>query len=126
MHKPSGPYRGLYRRVPLWGCSLPSFTMDINCLRFGRHGIQMQSRQATDTEDSGTYHIASLAYVRDYAGNPYQTSVGVALRQDTVKDEDRTAQSVADIRKRAADDRAYQDAHGLTNPPADSDTSTPE
>ena len=121
-----GPYRGLYWRVPPWGCSLPSFTMDIKWIRFGRNSIQMQSRQATDTEDSGTYHIANLTLVREFAGNPYQTSVGVALRQDTVKPEDQRAQSAADIRKRAAADKAYREEKGLDGPSTDSDTPTPE
>ena len=84
----------------------------------------MQSRQATDTFDSGTYHIASLAYVKDYANNPYQTSVGVALRQDSVSADDKRSQDSADLRKRAAADQAYRDEHGLNKPSDSSDDST--
>ena len=70
--------------------------MDYSFGRVGRNSVQLQSRQATDTKDAGTYNIASLAFIKDYDNKPYQSSVGVALRQDFVDTHARTAQDRLD------------------------------
>ena len=76
--------------------------MDYSLGRNGRHSVQLQSRQATDTKDSGTYNIASLALIKDYDGKPFQSSVGVALRQDFVDNHSRAAQDRVDAESAAS------------------------
>ena len=76
--------------------------MDFSFGRAGRHSFQLQSRQATDTKDGGTYNIGNAAYIRDYAGDPYQSSIGIALRQDFVDSNTRAAQERVDAESAAA------------------------
>ena len=70
--------------------------MNCNFGRVGRYSFQVQSRTATDTSDNGTYNLCNLALVTDVGGDPYQTSVGVAVRQDAVTKESELKQSLAD------------------------------
>ena len=76
--------------------------MDFSFGRAGRHSFQLQSRQATDTKDGGTYNIGNAAYIRDYAGDPFQSSIGIALRQDFVDTHTRAAQERLDAEDAAA------------------------
>ena len=70
--------------------------MNFNFGRIGRHSFQIQSRTATDTSDNGTYNLCNAAYVKDIGGTPYQSSVGIAVRQDEVTKESEIKQSLAD------------------------------
>ena len=70
--------------------------MNFNFGRVGRHRFQVQSRAATDTLDGGTYNLCNVAYILDVGGDDYQTSFGVAVRQDEVTKESEAKQDTAD------------------------------
>ena len=70
--------------------------MNFNFGRVGRHRFQLQSRTATDTADNGTYNLCNVAYISDVGGDDYQTSFGVAVRQDEVTKESLAKQDAAD------------------------------
>ena len=70
--------------------------MNLNLGRVGRHSFQIQSRTATDTSDGGTYNLCNAAYILDVGGDAYQTSVGVAVRQDAATKESELKQAILD------------------------------
>ena len=91
------------------------YHMAFSLCRFGRASFQIQARQATDTTDGGTYNIGSLAYIQDFNGTPYQTSAGIALRQDDVSAIDRTSQQLQDEARKSAADSAAAAATPASN-----------
>ena len=84
--------------------------------RIGRHSFQIQSRTATDTTDGGTYNLCNAAYILDVGGDDYQTSVGVAVRQDAVTKESELKQGVVDETELNAKAAAKSAANAAVTP----------
>ena len=113
----SGP---LFECAPL-GLFFTLFTMNFSLGRVGRYSVEVQARQATDSSDGGTYNIGSLAYLQDFNGTAYQTSAGIALRQDHVSNADRLAQQTQDEARKSASKSAAKAAAATTNDESSTD-----